>query len=136
MRRRSRRPDGALISGFEFRTPPAGSLDPLGLSLLRRSLIRSPVLREVEDRRLFTPARVRTAAPIFSRSSTRLVSPQAATRGGFPSARVGFAVPRDVAICVRRKQRKEVLHASKFGGKGAGGVSRRRRRNEFSYVDC
>lgn len=129
MRRRQR----GTGSGSLFREPiPVSLIDPLGLSLLRRSLIASPVLREVEDRRTFHPARIRTAAPIFSRSSTRLVAPRS-VRGAFPSSKVGFAVPHDVAICVRRKQRKEVLHAK---GRAGGKVSRFRRRNEFSNVKC
>lgn len=125
--RRSRRPDAPPSRVRDSRP------DPLGLFLLRRSLIPTVVLREVEDRRTFHPARIRTAAPIVSRSSTRLVSPAATVRGGFPSSKVGFAVPRDVAICVRRKQRKEVIHAK---GHAGGGGSSRRRWTVFSNVKC
>lgn len=42
------------------------------------------------------------------------------------------ADPRNVAVCVRRKDRREVLHALRRVGRGGG----RRRRNEWSDVHC
>lgn len=50
--------------------------------------------------------------------------------------RVAFAIPRKIAICVRRKIRKEVLHAYKLVNKGRGGSGRPRQRNEWSAVKC
>lgn len=53
-------------------------------------------------------------------------------------AGVRFRLPRMVAICVRRKIRKEVLHAFRKTGKG-GAKHRRRERakwNEFSLIKC
>lgn len=44
-----------------------------------------------------------------------------------------FAVPDRVLICVRRKRRKEVLHALKKTGKGG---QKRPRRNWYSDVTC
>ena len=49
------------------------------------------------------------------------------------SHRIGFAIPEKVMRCVRRKQRKEVLHAKGIAGSR---VSRRRRRDGWSNVDC
>lgn len=43
-----------------------------------------------------------------------------------------FQVPGQVAICIRRKQRKEVLHAKGF----AGGKVRGPRRGPFSHIHC
>lgn len=51
------------------------------------------------------------------------------------SRRVGFQHPWQVMICIRRKQRKEVLHAFKKTGSG-GGKQRRPRRNFWSEVRC
>lgn len=45
---------------------------------------------------------------------------------------LAFSTPREVLICVRRKQRKEVLHAK---GK-AGGKVRPPRRGPWSHVHC
>lgn len=71
----------------------------------------------------------------FMRSATRLVvkSTPNALRNDTLSHRVGFAVPKKVAICIRRKQRREVILALGKGGKGA---RARRRRNRWSDVDC
>lgn len=45
-----------------------------------------------------------------------------------------FSVPSSVAVCVRRKQRREVLHA--LGKAGRGGSQRKRRRSQWSHVTC
>lgn len=55
----------------------------------------------------------------------------------YPSHKLGFALPWQVVICVRRKRRKEVIHA--LGIAGAAGVRRRRRtqrRNAYSEIRC
>lgn len=44
-----------------------------------------------------------------------------------------FTTPPGVAICVRRKQRREVLHALKKTRSGSG---RSKRRNPYSEVKC
>lgn len=54
------------------------------------------------------------------------------------SERIGFEDPSRVMICVRRKQRREVIFAKKLGG--AAGRRKRRfkppSRNYYSDVDC
>jgi len=51
------------------------------------------------------------------------------------SRRVGFALPWQVVICVRRKRRREVMHA--LGIAGGSGIGRHpQRRNEYSEVRC
>lgn len=45
---------------------------------------------------------------------------------------VRFAVPKRIALCIRRKVRKEVILATGSGG----GRHRKPRRNEFSDVRC
>ena len=92
----------------------------------------SVVLREFEDRRTFHPlGRALRPALSFPRAAARLV-----VKPSFRSlsARVGFEVPSRVAVCIRRKQRKEVIHALKLTGKGAG--ARFRRRNIWSGIVC
>lgn len=95
----------------------------------------SPPLTLFEDRRTFHPGRATRPAFSFNKAASRLVVGAPSFRNDL-SARVGFAVPSKVAVCIRRKDRKEVLHAFNFYGRGAGGVSRRRRRSRFSDVDC
>lgn len=47
---------------------------------------------------------------------------------------VRFTAPKKTLTCVRRQARKEVLFAK--GKAGGGRISRRRRRNENSEVQC
>lgn len=55
----------------------------------------------------------------------------------YRSHKLGFALPWQVVICVRRQRRREVLHALRFVG-GAAGLKRRRRprRNAYSEIRC
>lgn len=50
--------------------------------------------------------------------------------------RVGFALPWQVIICVRRKRRKQVLHALRIAGRRGIGRGKKQRRNEYSEVRC
>lgn len=115
------------------------------LTLPRVVLPRRPDLRIFEDRRTAYPARARQRpALLFSGRQHRLVvrdrkpTPRQSAFGFKPNdqtrARVAFADPRKTLVCVRRKVRKEVLHAT-----GAAGSRRRQkkpRHNELSKISC
>lgn len=99
--------------------------------------LRDTPLQQIEDRRRWHPLRyLAPAATLGSRSARSLVerSPKSKSVSRFPSLRLGFAVPEKVAVCVRRKTRKEVIFAKKVAGKGAS--ARRRKRNPFSEIRC
>lgn len=95
--------------------------------------VRSPkpitALRLLEDRRVFHPdAELRAPRSFFTRPRLVISPAKQPTRNGahrlrslFPSFKVGFQVPGIVARCIRRKTRKEVIHAKKLQGKGARG---------------
>lgn len=97
---------------------------------------------EAEDRRHWrpddglAPARTFTGRPAGIKAS----APRAHRGRGFfprleyPSFGVSFSAPWKVLVCVRRKVRREVLHALRFVGKGTGGG--RHRRNQWSGVRC
>lgn len=51
------------------------------------------------------------------------------------SRRLGFHLPWQVIVCVRRQRRKEVLHAFRIAGGGVG-KGKRWRRGRFSDVRC
>lgn len=106
-------------------------------------------LARVEDRRrfhpegVFQPARdrrsrsARVAALSLSSSHQSFMSPFLES-GSLPTRikSVSRQLPspaRSVIVCVRRKQRREVLFARGIGGKK---VSRRRRRTALSNVFC
>lgn len=94
--------------------------------------VRSGLLSEIEDRRFFSPLSVdrrkssrRWAVKVVQRPN-RLVS--RVYRPGFY-----FESPRHVVACVRRKRRKEVIHAKGIAGRRG---LRRGRRNQWSSVRC
>lgn len=107
------------------------------------SAVRSPLL-EVEDRRLWTPEPILDVPPAsFGQSSSNISparAPKRATGAGAKSPYslmaskpiMAFQHPKFVAVCVRRKQRREVLLALGLGGGG----KRKPRRNNLSNVRC
>lgn len=92
------------------------------------------MVRELEDRRRFDPRRAHKPASSFSSMDRRLVVPAVPGKPYALSHRVAFSVPKKVAVCVRRAERKEVLHA--LGKTGTGARSPRRKRNNWSSVKC
>lgn len=125
------------------RPPPSVDRSPRrAVSLGVAPLFKFPVdplddrLLEVQDLRTWHPLGFLRPPGAFVRSAARqVVKSKPNALGNDISSRVGFAVPKKVLVCVRRKQRKEVLHALGKTGGGAR-VSRRRRRNAWSDVDC
>lgn len=105
--------------------------------LLIRPVSRQRVdLRPFEDRRAFHPLKhARPAITTFKRADARLLIDDRKVDVKKPSRLpfgVTFAVPQRVAICVRRKRRKEVIFAKGVGGS----KTRKPRRTEFSDVRC
>lgn len=122
-------------------------LDPIVVTAKRYR----PHLRFAEDRREFHPSPDfhRPARNVFGdprhylvvgkkprrsiRRSLALVRPRRASGVSGPTPRIAFAVPENVAICVRRKRRREVMFATRKNGKTG---QRRPRRNAYSGVQC
>ena len=104
--------------------------------------VSRPVL--LSDRREFHP--LGDVAPVYSprKSQRKIVEKKVVTqpnRNKVGRARkqkayykISFGVPRKVELCVRRKQRREVMFAMRRTGKGSRAV--RRRRNYWSGVSC
>lgn len=91
-------------------------------------------LPEVDDGRRYHPD---LFAPLRQTDGTR-AAPLRVTKKPFKRQLpfgLQFAVPEKTVVCVRRKQRKEVLHALRKTGSGRG---RRKspRRNWYSGVRC
>lgn len=107
---------------------------------ITRPLLRPTILSELEDRRQFHPLHdVRPARGFTKNDSLLYVRPVGDRVSGRKDKKwrpetFQFAVPKRVAICIRRKQRREVLFALKRSGKGS--KARRRRRNYYSDVSC
>lgn len=101
--------------------------------LYARRLLRPLVpvtfsLPEIEDRREFHPLKGVRPARVLSRTSQRMLRPHATQPGV-----LRFSVPEKVAICIRRKRRREVLFAKRQTGRGA---YSRKYRNYWSDVSC
>lgn len=95
----------------------------------------------LEDRRAWHPETKQIRNPgALQRSNTTLRiredagTAKAKTRSGPLPRTVGFEQPKGVAICVRRKVRREVLFAKNRSRKGA--AAAHRRRTEWSDVKC
>lgn len=106
-------------------------------------LVSGRSLRVIEDRRTFHPDPYRPAATLrSSRHRLRVHIPLNAktvplrrwtARSAVP-ARIGFVAPTSVLVCVRRRTRREVLHA--YRRVGAGTRRRRARRSTYSNIVC
>lgn len=116
------------------------SLTP-SFPLPRLSLIRAfRPLTQVEDRRLYHPLGPARPARSLSGAPHRLIVPKARPQARSRSRlninsvvhHIGFANPKKVLICIRRKMRREVLLAK---GRGGGG-HRRPRRSHYSNIVC
>lgn len=92
-------------------------------------------LREVEDRRTYHPLEdFRPARNVLGALAGPVrVTPKNKSKP-FLAHGLSFSAPKTVALCVRRKRRKEVLFAK--NKTRAGAKSRRRRRNWFSAIGC
>lgn len=94
-------------------------------------------LKQFEDRREYHPDRQNRPPAALPRSSRKLVivTPQnkAATRKTTLPSKLGFSAPQGVVLCVRRKQRREILFAKSRTGRGA---HTPKKRNAWSNVKC
>jgi len=120
----------------DFSNPNNQSLDSLLTFKLRPAPVLIPVpspptrsaVLSVGDRRQWQPDRS-TRPPHSLRPGASRVMADAYKR----LHTLKFADPRFVGICVRRKIRREVLHALKRTKKGSGGA---KRRNFWSDISC
>lgn len=125
---------------------------PIRSSRSVRDYLPENYYRDVDDSRRWTPdplGRAKTVTgnkpriivkrgpggrPLRSAAKQGLFSGRAHTVVGQVTSRLGFSVPHDVLVCIRRAMRREVLFALKKRKAGAG--AKRRRRNAWSDVDC
>lgn len=100
-------------------------------------VVRRRLVRLVEDRRHFHPEGAFAPPLSFGFPKSRLVVRNANNVRKVTPFKVpvlkAFSVPKRVAVCVRRKERREVIHAKRLTAKGAGGS---KRRNFWSDVSC
>lgn len=133
----------ASVEGLNrrFSTPPVARYAAPSVMIGTRARVAATLLSEIEDRRRFNPAGPYAPPATFGGRGSRkiverLLRPSKSLQAGsgfMPASRLGFAVPEKVAVCVRRKRRREVLFAVKGTGKGA---RAKRTYNYFSSIDC
>lgn len=129
-RRRAAGRDDNSIASYNFHTVQPYVINPLYV----RPLVRSRWLSDIEDRRQWSP--IDTPRTLNGMQFRRLRQP-GYTMDGMPSAiaRIGFADPHRVVLCVRRKRRREIIFALGVGGR-KGRRTRKPRRNKWSEVRC
>lgn len=93
--------------------------------------------KDIEDRRRFDPTDGLLPARTFTSRDAGRVTLTPVKHSGVGSRKSGrdvhkFAVPADVVICARRKERREVLFAYRRTGKGARSLKRRTPYSDFS----
>lgn len=99
-----------------------------------RSITRHPTyLLQSEDRRTYHPEGIYRPASSRFQSFHRLEVPRDSAIGRDPWGRVAFSSPQNVFVCIRRKIRKEVLHALKKAGKRG---QKAPRRSAYSDIQC
>lgn len=90
----------------------------------------NPVTRPIAEPRAASRVTVKNGAVSVSGPSRTAVGNR---RAGTLSPHVGFAAPKQVSVCIRRKTRRSVLFAKKRTRKGAGS---RRKHNQWSSIGC
>lgn len=123
--------------GSEIPSPPdAVFLRPLTPTALLRDYTPRSALAEVEDRRSYHPLSPHRPARLLDGNDVQPNVNKKPTGKFSRSLPFGlnFADPKRTVICVRRSERKEVLHALKKTGKGKG--RRNPRRGRFSDIGC
>lgn len=154
----TKRRKGAQATGFAnplapsaletyLRLWPVSPLSPPAVDDTRRDWSAPPSdLGLVEDRRRFYPGNAYTgwepakrlsgAKPFLQATPLRTPPRKSRPATVYSPSRVAFEVPRTVAICVRRKQRKQVLHALGLAGRKRIYRRRRARRTAYSSIGC
>lgn len=99
---------------------------------------RLSLLSLIEDRRLYDPSHDYRRARGLSRLDQSVVvakprSRVVGSRRGFVGDVFSFKDAKRVAVCLRRKERREVMFAKRKTGKGSRAP---RRRNYYSSVSC
>lgn len=102
---------------------------PSGFSDLR---LWSPTVEGVPYSSELVPARIVESDSLW-RPAPMSVTPSVGRTASPAAPRFQFADARYVALCFRRRARREVLFAYRRTGKGAGS---KRRRNAFTEVSC
>lgn len=112
-----------------FRKPELRAPNPAWDNQNARSIAKGYGTRKIlhGDRRVFHPSDIFRPAHAFKREATRLVI------GNTPTS-IRFADPDLVTLCIRRKVRREVLHALRRTGLGS--KKRHRRRNHHTIISC
>lgn len=94
------------------------------------------ILQAIEDRRTWHPSPYTRPLASFTVGKRSTIKHASKTSLGGPAsfsrAALTFAQPKKLALCIRRAQRKQVIHAKGI----AGGRVRRPRRNQWSEISC
>lgn len=143
-RKHHRRRDTRPISNHHARFDDRRLADRwLPSPLINEPEVRSTLL-EVEDLRTWHPDRHVRAFRSPRRARVQVGIPSTAKRRRgkswaprlpsffYPSIRLGFKLPRFVAVCVRRKERREIMHAKGFAGSRVS----KPRRSTHSFIRC
>jgi len=128
------------INSYESLRVAAANTSHAARLITYQPLLTSPQLTLLEDRRRFYPDDFRPPAAIYKSATQPVARLSYSKRPGVKysfrpkqtKAVIAFKAPEAVAVCVRRKVRKEIMHAM---GK-AGGKVRKPKHNSLSKYRC
>jgi len=107
---------------------------PVRIDIRPAQMDLEDLLRDSDRRRFHPDGPHRNARAVFRSAHTLEVPDRPIDRARkVLSHSVAFQAPLDVAICVRRKVRKEVMHAT---GKAGRRGQKRPHRNPYSDINC
>lgn len=127
-------------------TPGRDTFDIANLSL-PRTLSPSTLLSDIEDNRQYHPEGADRSPRLLSGNNYSISVGDRSTRSSLKKslygpfiasqtkAKIIFSEPDRTLVCLRRKQRKEILHAKRKTGRG-GRPKRSPRRNWKSDIAC
>lgn len=111
-----------------FTRPWRGATPTARIKLPR---VKLETILQVEDRRVYSPD-FQTRPPGSLRKSHSRIKARAHTK----DYALNFTAPQYVAICRRRKSRREVLFSLKIAGKSGVGRNKKRHTNFWSRISC
>lgn len=122
-----------IIVGGDSYDPVTGELFVPAPVHFASSLHYRQLVANMEDRRrhvfnVWSPPRA------VRRSDARIVVRSSKVLGRATFSGLKFSVPERVALCAKRKIRREIMFARGHGGQG--GAKRSYRRNRFSGIGC
>lgn len=118
---------------LKHRFAPTRFISVVPTSPIKTNWSRHAVLNSdpIADGRAYRPDPIRIRGVVRANAANLRI-----TKGAELPRGIRFAVPKHIALCVRRKRRREIMHALRRAGRRGIGKNKIRRTNFWSKVKC